>query len=393
MGFRVVSINYNELTADPGSPSEGEFWYNTTDQALKGYINGTTQIIIDKATFDAHVLDAGNPHVTTLDLARLAGNILSGDINMNGHNLINVGSVGAGYDAASQSWVADQINQKLNGWDWQESVLDKDLVTAPVSPAVGDRYIIAGIGGGWSGGTINDIAEWDGAAWIFSTPDESTATIVEDEGTKGVAYLFSGVSWGAFGEAIDHGTLTGKGDDDHTQYLLVSGARPMSGDFDVGGNNVTNVNLVDGVDVSAHAARHITAAADEIDGDRLDIDFTPANYTPDTTPAEVTNVDHLSSHLKGIDNALAQQALDMKAGRVLAASFAGNPKKATVTFSTAFPDANYAATITSVTQNNKQFAPAVESQVAGAFVINMGSNNITDLIQVNWIAMVDGESA
>jgi hypothetical protein len=57
--------------------------------------------------------------------------------------------------------------------------------------------------------------------------------------------------------------------------------------------------------ISVNPAALITGGAQEIDGDQLDIDFTPANYTPDTGPAEVTNVDHLSAHLKGIDNAIA----------------------------------------------------------------------------------------
>ena len=49
----------------------------------------------------------------------------------------------------------------------------------------------------------------------------------------------------------------------------------------------------------------ITAGTAEIDGDQLDIDFTPTNYTPATDPAEVTDVDHLSAHLFGIDTAIA----------------------------------------------------------------------------------------
>lgn len=54
----------------------------------------------------------------------------------------------------------------------------------------------------------------------------------------------------------------------------------------------------------AHASTHVSGATDEIDGDILDIDFTPTNYTPDTSPAEVTLVDELTAHLKGIDNAI-----------------------------------------------------------------------------------------
>lgn len=58
---------------------------------------------------------------------------------------------------------------------------------------------------------------------------------------------------------------------------------------------------------SAHAASHISGGSDEVDGDRLDIDWNPTNYTP-ALVAETTSVDHLSSHLKGIDDALASVA-------------------------------------------------------------------------------------
>ena len=42
----------------------------------------------------------------------------------------------------------------------------------------------------------------------------------------------------------------------------------------------------------------------DLDGDHLDIDFTPSNYTPDATPAEAADVDDLAAHLKGVDDAL-----------------------------------------------------------------------------------------
>lgn len=56
--------------------------------------------------------------------------------------------------------------------------------------------------------------------------------------------------------------------------------------------------------VTNHASTHISAGSDEIDGDQLDIDWNPTNYTPATTPTEVTSVDHLTAHLYGIDQAL-----------------------------------------------------------------------------------------
>ncbi len=74
-----------------------------------------------------------------------------------------------------------------------------------------------------------------------------------------VAFRSGGVSASA-----DHGNLLGLLDDDHPQYLRTDGSRVMTGSLDMGGFNVTNVNLVDGVDVSNHNARHRPGGADAI---------------------------------------------------------------------------------------------------------------------------------
>ena len=51
------------------------------------------------------------------------------------------------------------------------------------------------------------------------------------------------------------------------------------------------------------AFKHIKNGADEIDSDRLAIDFNPTFYVP-TTGATHEDIDHLASHLKGIDAAI-----------------------------------------------------------------------------------------
>lgn len=62
---------------------------------------------------------------------------------------------------------------------------------------------------------------------------------------------------------------------------------------------------------ATHAADHVRGGSDEIDGDTLDIDFTPTNYIPNASPPEVTNVDELTAHLFGIDSAfLTRQPFD-----------------------------------------------------------------------------------
>lgn len=58
----------------------------------------------------------------------------------------------------------------------------------------------------------------------------------------------------------------------------------------------------------SHASDHLTGGSDEIDGDKLDIDYTPTNYTPATTPSEADNADNLTAHLYGIDQALASSS-------------------------------------------------------------------------------------
>lgn len=62
--------------------------------------------------------------------------------------------------------------------------------------------------------------------------------------------------------------------------------------------------------VAAHASTHIKDGSDEIDGDQLDIDWNPSSYTPTTSPTEVTNVDHLTAHLAGIDAQLGAAITD-----------------------------------------------------------------------------------
>lgn len=49
---------------------------------------------------------------------------------------------------------------------------------------------------------------------------------------------------------------------------------------------------------------HILGGTDEIDGDKLGIDFVPTNYTRDTAPAEVDDVKHNTAHFAGIDAVL-----------------------------------------------------------------------------------------
>lgn len=425
MGLRITGILFDELTADPGTPIEGQVWYNTTAQRLRVRRNGVTQDLIDSVDLSTHVA-ASNPHAVTLELARTAGATLAGAFSMGSNKITSLAAPTVAGDAAEFQWVIDQINSKLNGHDWQESVIDKDLATPPGSPATGDRYIVATGGTGAWVGKDGQIAEWDGSAWVFAIPNEGFTTRVMDEN---LLYIHDGTAWGPLAATIDHGALIGLADDDHTQYLLINGTRAMSGDLDMGANDIVNVGLVDGVNLPAHAARHEVGGADEVAhgnqaGGTLHAlaSASGAGFQPQSNLVAVTDPgvsdDNTGGYVVGsrwanvstdeefvcLDASTGAAVwkstttsagggfLAHKAGRVLAASFAGSPKKATVTFSTAFADANYAVALTALTTNDTEYEPSVESQVAGSFVINLGSNSTSDLTHMGWIAVKDGES-
>jgi hypothetical protein len=79
--------------------------------------------------------------------------------------------------------------------------------------------------------------------------------------------------------------------------------------------------------------------------------------------------------------------LTTKSGNVANTTFAGNPKKATVTFSTAFPNTNYAITITG--EDSRTWT--IENKAAGSFIIDANSN--TNLSGTTyWICVAYGES-
>jgi hypothetical protein len=232
---------------------------------------------------------------------------------------------------------------------------------------------------------------------------------------ENLLYTYDGAAWGNLGGAVSHTALTNLTSDDHLQYLPRSGARAMTGSLDMGAQSITNVNLVDGVDVSAHASRHNPGGSDALATAAPAQGIGGGNSKGTAASYARSDHDHLlretggptdltigaiaaGQYLRRVGTQIVGAAISgvllTKAGKVLNASFTGNPKKATVTFSTPFADANYAITLTPIINaNGVRYAPNVESQLAGSFVITMGANNIGDLISCAWMAIQTGESS
>ena len=132
-------------------------------------------------------------------------------LDMNSQKITGVATPTDGSDAVTK----DHLDSVVQGLDWQNSVLG-ELDTPPGSPMTGDRYlVIATATGDWVGHE-DDIAEWNGTSWDYTTPNKGYTVWIEDVNQQ---KTYNGTNWVSFGSTVDHGNLTGLVDDDHPQYL------------------------------------------------------------------------------------------------------------------------------------------------------------------------------
>lgn len=122
--------------------------------------------------------------------------------------------------------------------------------------------------------------------------------------------------------AATHSNLLGLAADDHPQYLLANGMRAMAGNLAMGGFSITGVDLVDGVDISAHASRHLPNGSDPLASAAPTTDLTLA--TTNTTGGansfarsdhthRITGVQPISTELTALA-ALASTGLTVRTG-------------------------------------------------------------------------------
>ena len=118
--------------------------------------------------------------------------------------------------------IINYVDQFSIGLDWQDSVLDKDLNDPPGSPSSGDRYLVswpaASATGDWTGHD-NELAEWDGSAWQFTSVSEGMAMWIEDED---VVYTWNGTDWVKMSSTQQHnnqaGLQGGNGTDEYYHF-------------------------------------------------------------------------------------------------------------------------------------------------------------------------------
>lgn len=288
---QMLNVLLQVLGTDPGTPLEGQIWYNS-DAAIKKikFYDGTSALEVattdelhehaNKTILDAITNAGSGSIITTTERNKLAGIADGAEVNQNAfstfsdgineavadsktdtfkfrtsNNILDItitnddvthgdnalftiqqgnidhGSItGLGDDdhqqyilvdgtraftgpvggvtpsSGSDLATKDYVDSLLQGLDWQESVIDRDLTSPPTTPTTGDRYLVAtGATGDWLTHD-GEIAEWDGSSWVFSPPDEGFCMWVEDEN---VQVTYNGTAWVTFGSTTNHEALAG----------------------------------------------------------------------------------------------------------------------------------------------------------------------------------------
>lgn len=208
----------------------------------------------------------------------------------------------AGTPAAgtSDALVAGSITE-FNGTSWLESVAGSGgFVPSGTRALASIQTALNGSIGLTDGVDDGKILDWDGTSLTPSaetSPVDGNAVLVSGEGTcfENNAFVFDGtVPTGVWVQFAGTSTANAGGG-------LTASGNVLS----VGAGAAITVNADD---VAVDPTGLIQGGAAEVDGDFLDIDFAPTNYTEATgTVGGVGSVlvDHLTAHLGGIDTALA----------------------------------------------------------------------------------------
>lgn len=120
---------------------------------------------------------------------------------------------------------------------------------------------------------IASVITKQGDATFTQVADERPTPLFKASGSLGVT---------------SHSALSDLGNNDHLQYLLKAGDT-MGGNLDLGGNQITNVGNIDGVDVSNHASRHLPNGSDPL------------------TVGTPISISRQTNNVEGIANAFARQ--------------------------------------------------------------------------------------
>ena len=213
------------------------------------------------------------------------------------------------------------LSSTIQNFEWQESVLSATVLDpTPLSPSTGDRYLINGVGAGAWSGQNNDIAEWDGAAWVFTTP--TTGMFVASDAEPTLLYCFGGASWDTknFESTTASGFLSKSGFD--IQLTNLNSSHVIIGSA---GNVATSTDSSAVGDVQASSVNGLEIKSNIIDNDNINstaaIDLTKlaattasraltSNASGFIVPSAVTDTE--LSFVSGVTSSIQTQFNDLQ---------------------------------------------------------------------------------
>jgi len=219
--------------------------------------------------------------------------------------------------------MADDTQLFINNWSTtiSDATVAVDAVTINIPSAdsatlgaiAANEYFVA---------TLSDGSNLE-VVWITANNETGALTVVRaKEDTSGLAYTSGDTieirnTKGTYQNFVQRDaaeTLTQKTLTSPVLNTGVSGTG-IKDQATLASNSATHIatqqsikTYVDSASPASHATTHILGGGDELDGDKLDIDWSPAYYTPATNATTADNLDHLTSHLKGIDTAINTKA-------------------------------------------------------------------------------------
>jgi hypothetical protein len=321
--FTGVDLNKNELRqavvhllgADPGSPTEGQIWYNTVSHAPKIF-NGTSNLDLtnpvvfngqNAAYYLARANHTGTQTASTIsDLATVVKAyrldefaVPTADVSLNSRKITNLANGVSASDAVNKG----QLDASVQGFSWKDSVRvattahtsltgasgtidgvalsngDRVLFKNQSSPADNGIRIYNAVGGDY----LTRATDAD------STADLQNATVFVDEGTTNAGTAWnqtaeivtletSAVTWVQFGAATTYS---------FTSPLLLSGntvSLTLSARLTNNGSN--QLDLASGIvtagtyqSVTVDTYGRVTSGSDLISGNGLAVRTSAGTYT------------------------------------------------------------------------------------------------------------------
>lgn len=198
----VTAPNNPEITINGGTGAVlgGGLNFTVPDATslARGLLSTTTQNINGQKNFLGDVTIAGT-------------STLAGPLFMSTNLIRNLAGPIVGTDAANKAYV----DALTGGVIQQGSVIQLATSTAPLSPALGDRYILKTGASGFASAactiTNNYIAQWDGTKWVCDA--SITGTGVPSTGWQvnvtalGENYSYNGTTWVPAGTTVSHTAL------------------------------------------------------------------------------------------------------------------------------------------------------------------------------------------